>query len=175
MKQDNTKKTNPSPPSGSRGDGTENITFLPINLNIRQRHILLIGGGKVAYHKASLLYRFTEHITLLSPRFEEQFSTLPFRYIRKRYEPADLDGFDLLYICTDDPVLNREIKEEASQRGMLASVCDSPELCDFTSPAIYRLGNLTISVATDAREVKRSIAIRNRIQTLIENGTLSVD
>ncbi|MCD8043771.1 MAG: bifunctional precorrin-2 dehydrogenase/sirohydrochlorin ferrochelatase [Tannerellaceae bacterium] len=156
-------------------DKTNSITFLPINLNISTRRILLVGGGKVAFHKASILYRFTPAITVLSPRFEEGFSALPFTYIEKAYEPGDLHGFDLVYICTDDHPLNKQIKEDAARAGILASVCDAPALCDFTSPAIFRLGNLTISVATDSKEVKRSIAIRNRIKELIENGTLSID
>ncbi|MCC8153845.1 MAG: bifunctional precorrin-2 dehydrogenase/sirohydrochlorin ferrochelatase [Tannerellaceae bacterium] len=146
-----------------------------MNLNIRNRSILLIGGGKVAVHKAQILFRFTDNITVLSPDLDEKFSLLPFQYIQKRYEPGDIRGFQLIYICTDNHELNRGIKEEAEQQGSLASVCDAPALCDFTSPAIYRKENLTISVATDARDVQRSIRIRNRIQELIEQGMLNLE
>ncbi|MCD8260290.1 MAG: bifunctional precorrin-2 dehydrogenase/sirohydrochlorin ferrochelatase [Bacteroides sp.] len=112
---------------------------------------------------------------MLAPRFAEGFEELPFTFLRKSYEEGDLEGYQLLYICTDDHVLNRRIKEHAGSIGIFASVCDAPALCDFTSPAIFKQDNLTISVATDGKEVKRAIAIRNRIQELIENGTLQID
>jgi siroheme synthase (precorrin-2 oxidase/ferrochelatase) len=48
-------------------------------------------------------------------------------------------------------------------------------LCDFVSPAIFRQDHVTIAVGSDAREVKRSIRIRNRIMDLIEKGILQMD
>ncbi|MCD8194630.1 MAG: bifunctional precorrin-2 dehydrogenase/sirohydrochlorin ferrochelatase [Tannerellaceae bacterium] len=151
------------------------MEFLPINIRINTRNILIIGGGKVAAHKAAILSRFTGQVTVLAPQFHETFRELPFRLLCKSYEKGDISGYQLIYICTDNHALNKEIKEEAGRAGIPASVCDAPHLCDFTSPAIYRRENLTISIATDGKEVKRAIAIRNRIQELIEAGILVLD
>ncbi len=151
------------------------MEFLPVNIRINTRNILIIGGGKVAAHKAAILSRFTNRVTVLAPQFHESFRELPFRLLCKPYAKGDISGYQLIYICTDNHALNKEIKQEAGQAGIPASVCDAPDLCDFTSPAIYRKENLTISVATDGKEVKRAIAIRNRIQTLIDAGLLCID
>ncbi len=138
--------------------------FLPININISGKQILIIGGGKVGLHKATILSRYTSDATVISPKFREGFNSLPFRLIRKRYEPNDLDGVFMVYICTENAELNRQIKRDAEDRHVLASVCDSPSLCDFTSPAIYRNGNLTVAVASNATDVYRSIRIRDAIR-----------
>ena len=138
--------------------------FLPININISGKQILIIGGGKVGLHKATILSRYTSDATIISPEFREGFNSLPFRLIRKRYEPNDLDGVFMVYICTENVELNRQIKRDAEDRNVLASVCDSPSLCDFTSPAIYRNGNLTVAVASNATDVYRSIRIRDAIR-----------
>lgn len=138
--------------------------FLPININISGKQILIIGGGKVGLHKATILSRYTSDATVISPEFREGFNSLPFRLIRKQYEPSDLDGVFMVYICTENVELNRQIKRDAEDRNVLASVCDSPSLCDFTSPAIYRNGNLTVAVASNATDVYRSIRIRDAIR-----------
>ncbi len=151
------------------------MDFLPISIRIRDRKILLIGGGKVASHKATILSRFTEQATVLAPEITDQIWKLPFRVIQKAYEPADLEGFQLVYICTDDAVLNSQIKREAEKRGILASVCDAPKECDFISPAIFSSGNITIAVSSDSKQVKRSMAIRDAIKELVENGILQID
>ena len=137
--------------------------FLPININIENKRLLIIGGGRVGLHKAQILARFTDSATVISPAFKEGFDGLPFTLVRKVYEPEDLDGAFMVYICTEDGKLNRQIKQDAQQRGVLASVCDSPALCDFTSPAIFRKDNLTVSVASDAKDVRRSMQIRDAI------------
>ena len=137
--------------------------FLPVNINIENRRILIIGGGRVGLHKAQILARYTDSATVVSPAFRDGFDALPFTLVRKEYVPQDLDGAFMVYICTENSELNRQIKQDARQRGVLASVCDCPELCDFTSPAIFRKNNMTVAVASDARDVRRSMRIRDAI------------
>ena len=103
------------------------MTFLPIGLNVTGKRILIIGGGKVGLHKATILHRFVSEAVVISPKFNEGFDELPFARIQKEYEPADLDGAFLVYICTENEALNRQIKHDAEARGILASVCDNPE------------------------------------------------
>lgn len=152
----------------------EDLLFLPISINITGKKILLIGGGNVGYHKASILNRFTDKATVISPDFHEGFNNLPFILIRKTYEVEDLDGAFLVYICTENKELNHSIKNSCEERGILASVCDDPIHCDFTSPAIYKNDNVTIAVASNAQNVYQSIGIRNQIQGLVENGNIKI-
>ena len=151
------------------------MDYLPITIKIVSTNILIVGGGKVATHKAQILARFTDQATVVAPEITEELRALPFHVIEKEFEPSDLDGIQLLFVCTGNHELNHEIKHLAAQRHILTSVCDDPEQCDFISPAIFRDDNLTIAVGSDSRDVKRSIRVRNRIKELIENGTLQID
>jgi siroheme synthase (precorrin-2 oxidase/ferrochelatase) len=47
-------------------------------------------------------------------------------------------------------------------------------LCDFVSPAIYKEGHVTIAVASNGRNVRQSIRIRDRIRELAQLGTLII-
>jgi siroheme synthase-like protein len=145
-----------------------------VSINITNRKILIVGGGKVGYHKASILSRFTSEATVISPQFHEGFASLPFKLVKKEYQKEDLAGIFLVYICTENTALNAQIKKDAEMSGLLASVCDAPSLCDFISPAIFKSGNVTIAVSSNAKDVHQSVNIRNQIKDLIEAGRIKV-
>lgn len=154
----------------------EDMNFLPISINVTNKKILLIGGGKVATHKASIIARFiTDNVTVISPDFTSEIRQLPFTFIQKNYDKNDLKDFFLVYVCTGDHELNRQIKADAEELGILTSVCDAPLLCDFVSPAIFKQEHLTIAVSSNAQNVYQSIAVRDRIAKLSDNGLLQLD
>ena len=150
------------------------LTFLPVS--IRTGGILVIGGGRVATHKVRLLMRHTSDIRVIGAAISDELKESGLPYEEREVEARDLDMAKLLFICTGDHDLNRRLKDEAARRRIPASVCDSPELCDFTSPAICDVTDgVTIAVASDAKDVMRSIRIRDRIKQLIADGTLQID
>jgi siroheme synthase-like protein len=151
------------------------MDFLPVCIRIKDAHILIVGGGKVATHKAQILSRYTDSATVIAPQVSEEMRALPFRIVEKAFEPTDLQGVTLLFVCTGDHALNHEIRALAHERHILTSVCDDPEACDFISPAIHREGSLTIAVASDGKDVKRSIRVRNEIKEAIENDRICID
>jgi precorrin-2 dehydrogenase/sirohydrochlorin ferrochelatase len=152
----------------------EDLQFLPISINVTNKKILLIGGGKVATHKGSIMARFVDQVTVIAPEFSPEIKALPFTFIQKEYEKSDLIGFFLVYVCTGDHELNAQIKQDAAELNILTSVCDAPLLCDFTSPAIHKEGHVTISVASNARNVYQSVDIRNQISDLIKKEQLII-
>lgn len=152
------------------------MNFLPISINVTNKKILLIGGGKVATHKATIIARFiTDNVTVISPDFTSEIRQLPFTFIQKNYDKNDLKDFFLVYVCTGDHELNRQIKADAEELGILTSVCDAPLLCDFVSPAIFKQEHLTIAVSSNAQNVYQSIAVRDRIAKLSDDGILQLD
>ncbi|MDR1745755.1 MAG: bifunctional precorrin-2 dehydrogenase/sirohydrochlorin ferrochelatase [Tannerella sp.] len=152
----------------------ENLNFLPVSLNIADKKLLIIGGGKVALHKTLILNKFTDNISIVSPEFHEGFDALPFTKLKQKYSPEVLQDAFIIYICTGDKNLNAQIKSDAAERNILACVCDNPALCDFISPAVHREEHFTIAVSSDGRNVRRSIAIRNQISELINKGILKL-
>jgi siroheme synthase-like protein len=152
----------------------EGLQFLPVSVNITQKKILLVGGGKVALHKASILSRFTDRVQAVAPEFHSGFAALPIEQVQKRYEPDDLTGAFMVYICTENEALNREVKDECARRGVPANVCDNPALCDFISPAVHKEGNITIAVSSNAQNVRQSIDIRNQIRALVEQEVIKI-
>ncbi|MFT3992982.1 MAG: bifunctional precorrin-2 dehydrogenase/sirohydrochlorin ferrochelatase [Dysgonomonas sp.] len=151
------------------------MQYLPILLNISRKKILIVGGGNVAFLKSRNIRRFTSDITFLALDFNEDIHNPGNTLIMKAYESEDLDLFDIVYACTNNKELNLKIRNDANKRGILVSVCDNPQISDFGSTATCKINNVTISVGTNGTDVKKSIAIRNKIQELIDNNILKID
>ncbi len=145
-------------------------TFLPITINITNKKLLIIGGGKVAAHKLSILNGFSNNITVLAPQICEEIESTHINTIKKKYEEDELDGYFLIYACTNNTELNAKIKEDANERGILVNIADDSLKCDFISPAIYRSNNITVAVGSNGQDVKMAISIRNKIKDFLNNN-----
>lgn len=147
------------------------MTFLPISINISEQQILLVGGGKVALHKIKLLKRFTSDFKVIAPKVLEEIKGMDGVEIEEReYEEADLKGYLLVYATTDNHELNHLISIQGKQYGCLVNVADNAVYSDFVSPAIYKCDEFTIAVGSDGRDVKASIALRNKIRDFLQNS-----
>ncbi|MEX0988266.1 MAG: bifunctional precorrin-2 dehydrogenase/sirohydrochlorin ferrochelatase [Bacteroidales bacterium] len=145
--------------------------FLPVSIDITDKQILLIGGGKVALEKITSLKRFTDKIIIVTIEADDVVKEYPYHIIYKAYEKSDLDGSFLVYACTNIKITNQQIKDDCNEKGILVNVVDNPGLCDFISPAIYKQGNMTVAVSSNGKDVRSSIRWRNRIRDLIDNGS----
>jgi precorrin-2 dehydrogenase/sirohydrochlorin ferrochelatase len=150
-------------------DPGHEMTFLPVSINISGKQILIVGGGKIACHKSGFLEQFTKSIFVVAPDVSVSIKEKGILFKEKPYEKSDLEGVFLVYACTNIKSLNRQIKADAENLGILVNVADDPELSDFVSPAIYKNNNMTVAVGSNALNVRKSIAIRNKIKEFLKD------
>lgn len=149
-----------------------NKNFFPININIADGKILIIGGGKNALKKVQQLNRFNARIEIVALHVIDEIRQYGHPFRIKAYDPSDLDGFLMVYSCTNNQVLDNQIADDACERRILVNVHDNPSLCQFVSPAIYKNKNITISVGSNAEDVNESIRLRNLIQEFLESNQI---
>jgi siroheme synthase-like protein len=142
---------------------------MPIAINIRNQRILLIGGGHVALHKITSLQQYQAELHIVASQVCEEIKKLPVWFTEKSYERNDLTGAFLVYACTNIKSLNEQIYGDCQGLGILVNVVDDPLLCDFVSPAIYKRDYLSVAVSSNARDVYKSIEVRDKIKTIIED------
>ena len=106
------------------------MLFLPISLNIEGKNILLIGGGKVALEKITSLKRFTDRIYIVTQEADDVIKNYAYPIRYKSYSPDDLEGFFIVYACTNNRETNEKIKQDCHARGILVNVVDKPSSCD---------------------------------------------
>jgi len=137
------------------------MTFLPISINITEKKILLIGGGRIASHKIGFLEQFTSEISVVALEVIDAIKNKGIHYTEKEYEKSDA--------CTNIVELNLRVRVDAQSLGILVNLVDNPTYCDFVSPAIYKRDHITVSVGSNALEVHRAIAVRNKIKEYLEH------
>ena len=143
--------------------------FLPISIDIAGQKILIIGGGGSAAKKIRILQRFDAEIEVIAEQFSDEVLNSGVTCIQKSYEKDDLSGYLMLYSCTNNLELDEQILADGKEAGVLVNIHDNPALCQFVSPAIYKDGNITVAVASNATDVYEAIRLRNLIQKFLEN------
>ncbi len=144
------------------------MAFLPISINISDKQILIVGGGKVALHKVQLLSRFVDHFKVVAPVMLDELKQMNgVVYEEREYREEDLEACFLVYATTNKPELNHQISRDAKKYGCLVNVADDASFSDFVSPAIFKQEGMTVAVGSDGKDVKASIKLRNRIKLFL--------
>jgi precorrin-2 dehydrogenase / sirohydrochlorin ferrochelatase len=145
------------------------MNYLPVSLNIGNRQVLVVGGGKAALEKLQMLRRFRCVVTVVAEELSDAMLQYGSSLHIRPFQLEDLEGVFIVYACSSDRELNRLIKQEANARGILVNTPDDPELCDFLSPAFFSDGPMTVAVSSGGTDVRKAIAWRNRIKTYLSN------
>ncbi len=146
---------------------------LPINLLVKNRRFLVVGGGKVALRKTRVLLDAGADVTVVSPDARQEVKELArageVEYLPRAFRDSDLDGVFLVFAATDDRSLNLHILELARSRGALCCPVDSnwPE-GDFVTPAIVRKNGLAVAVSTGGRSCRRSRLVKENLARHLE-------
>lgn len=143
--------------------------FLPISIDISNSKILIIGGGQSALKKIRILQRSGAHVEVVAENIIDEVYETGVPCFLKRYEKDDLNGYLMLYSCTNNETLDRQIVNDGKETGVLVNIHDNPALCQFVSPAIYHNGNISVAVSSNAENVYEAIRLRNLIQEYLEN------
>ncbi len=142
-------------------------------VDISEKKILVVGGGRIALRRVKTLAQFNRHITVVSPELTQELQNLPeegeIQWIRKIYEKEDLGDSDMVLACTNDSTLNETICRDGRERGMMVNNCSDKGMCDFYFPALIRQEDVVISLCsggTDHRKVSRiAQMIRDLLKT----------
>lgn len=137
--------------------------YLPISIDISEQKILIIGGGGSAFKKLKILQRFDAEVEVIAKVVCSEIKQSGIKYVECEYEKKMLEGFFMLYSCTNNLELDKQILADGKELGVLVNIHDKPELCQFVSPAVFQNGNITVAVGSNAENVYESIKIRNII------------
>ena len=141
--------------------------FLPIAINISGEKILIVGGDQSALKKLQILQRFGAEVEVLAKEVCPEIKQSGITFFEEAYHKKFLNGYLMLYSCTNNETLDRQIEDDCHEVGVLVNIHDNPALCQFVSPAIYRNGNISVAVSSNGEDVYESIKIRNEIQNFL--------
>lgn len=122
---------------------------VPLMVELTNRKVLVVGGGKVGFRKATTLADKKALVTCLSPKFCDGFNEREdILCIKKLYQSEDLDGMYLVVAATDDSTLNKGIYDACHEKGILSMTVDVESPSDFSFMATAGTDQLLIAVST---------------------------
>jgi glutamyl-tRNA reductase len=143
-------------------------TVFPVCLLLSGRPCLVVGGGRVAVHKVRLLLDGLAHVTVVSPKVNDEIArwTREERvcHLPREYTESDLDGVFLVFVATDNRDVNRSIVECCRERGILCCAADGNWTSgDFLTPAVFRQEGLTVAISTGGQSCRRSRMMKDNL------------
>ncbi|MEE9436228.1 MAG: bifunctional precorrin-2 dehydrogenase/sirohydrochlorin ferrochelatase [Candidatus Adiutricales bacterium] len=144
------------------------MQYLPVNLDIKNRTCLVVGGGRVGQRKIKSLLECGADVRVVSQELLPELGDLVeagrVTLLGSEYREEQLDGVSLVFAATDDPEVNTRVSQDAANRGLWVNVADVPELCSFILPANVTRGDLIISVSTSGRSPALAARIRRGLE-----------
>jgi len=145
--------------------------FYPIVLCVRERRVLVVGGGAVAARKAAGLLKAGARVVVVSPTFAPAFTPLrggrALSLIERKYATEDVAGMAVVVAATADRRINAQVRADARRAGALVSVVDDPSDSDFIVPAVVRRGDLLIAISTSGRSPALASHLRRELERLV--------
>jgi precorrin-2 dehydrogenase/sirohydrochlorin ferrochelatase len=131
------------------------MRYYPVNLDIKNRKCLVVGGGSVGTRKVMTLLECGAVVTVVSSDVAEELLELAEKKMielkRRPYKSSDIDGMFLVIGATDNEELNWQINKDAEHQNKLCNIADRPEACNFILPSIVNRGNLVIAISTSGK------------------------
>jgi uroporphyrin-III C-methyltransferase/precorrin-2 dehydrogenase/sirohydrochlorin ferrochelatase len=150
------------------------MEFLPLFVDIRNRKIVVIGGGDVAARKIALLRRAGAHVSVVAPELSADVRTEAghgaIAHTARGYEDGDLDGAWLVIAATGNAAINRRVAADADRLNIPVNVVDQPDLGNFIVPSIIDRSPVVAAVSTGGASPVLARLIRTRLESLIPAG-----
>lgn len=139
----------------------------PVNLDLREKKCVVVGGGKVAERKVKSLVGCQAKVFVISPSLNKGLDRLlrskKIFHLKKSYTSQVLKDAFLVIAATNDSRVNTKVASDASRLKVLVNVVDYPSQSNFWVPAIFRRGPLVISISTSGN----SPYLARRLKTVL--------
>lgn len=133
------------------------MPYFPIFTDIKDKTVLIAGGGRMAERKLKSLAAFKPCVVLCAPEISGETEGtikklkaqgLEIRLIKRPFEENDLNRVFICIAATDDRQVNAHISGLCAKKGIPVNVVDDPGLCSFNFPALVLRGELTVGIST---------------------------
>ncbi|MDK9845681.1 precorrin-2 dehydrogenase/sirohydrochlorin ferrochelatase family protein [Staphylococcus equorum] len=119
----------------------------PIQLNLSDKRVVVIGAGKVAYRKVQqLIKEDIQSLVIISKKFLPEFFEIEYPKIKlftKCYDSEDIKYADIIFAATDDEGVNHLIKQDAKRYQLVNHIGDKAQ-SDFYNMCEIKYKDISI-------------------------------
>ncbi|QTN11039.1 NAD(P)-binding protein [Mammaliicoccus vitulinus] len=133
------------------------MAYVPLNIDLTNKQIKVIGGGKIAERRVKALLDSDATIHVISPDLTDNLYQLyldeKIIWYKKSFESKDLDNAELIISATNQEEINDVIKKSAPIHSLINMVGDA-QGGNVIFPGTLKRGKLQISVTSTGASPK---------------------
>ena len=151
--------------------------WFPLFVNLKNKKVLVIGGGKVAFKKISKIMEYEADIRVIAENIPEEklleLKNLKIENNRKIENNKDeieklVEEYFLVIAATDNEELNENIAEICDSKGILINNVSSKTKMNSMFGGIVKNDEFQIAISTSGKNCKRSRAMKSEIQKVLD-------
>lgn len=144
------------------------MNYFPMFLDIKDREVLICGGGRHALEKLERLSPFGADLHVIAEHIPENI----FSEMRKFegvivegrcFSEEDLDSCPVFVVAAQDRAENERIAKACRKRHIPVNAVDMQDLCDFIFPALITSGQLCVGISTGGASPAAAVELKRRI------------
>ena len=147
-----------------------------IDLNLQDKKIIIIGGGKEAQKRINSILKQGCDITVISDTVNSQINKLiktkKIKLIKQKITDTKfISKFkpDMIITTTNDKKINQKIINYAKRKKIITYSSDNPEDSDFSNPSIIDFENIVqIAIFTGGKSPIMSKKIKDRSEKIFK-------
>ncbi len=140
-------------------------------MRVEGQTVVIVGGGDEALAKARLVSQSSARVRIVGAAIQTAFAQWIDEnlvdYISEPYHESHLAGAKLVFAASGDPDLDNRVSADARRQGVCVNAVDSPELCDFYTPAMVNRAPVCVAIGTEGAGPVLAQLIRARIDRML--------
>jgi siroheme synthase, N-terminal domain len=151
--------------------------WFPLFVNLKNKKVLVIGGGKVAFKKIIKIMEYEADITVIAENIAEEklleLKNLKIENNRKIENNKDeieklVKEYFFVIATTDNEELNENIAEICDSKGILINNASSKTKMNVMFGGIVKNDEFQIAISTSGKNCRRSRAMKSEIQKILD-------
>lgn len=134
----------------------------PVMLNLKDKKVLIVGGGRIAKRKVTGLQNEGAHITVIAPDIDESIQTMVAECIPYPFTKQDISHYDIVFIATNNAQVNQQVMA-CVQPHQLVNDCSDKSNSNFYNVASFQYDDMRVMISSDGASPEKSKALKNKL------------
>ena len=150
--------------------------FFPLFVNVENKEVLIVGGGKIGGRKAQTLREYGANVTVYSEKVTEEtiLADENIKVVNKNVSHDEgeikelVKKYFLVVAATDDTELNDRISYVCMCENILVNNVSSKTEMNAMFTAVVKNDEFQIGIGSYGKSCRRSKALKGKVQELID-------
>lgn len=151
--------------------------YFPMFVDLSDKEILIVGGGKIALRRIKALLRFASDITVIAPEVEKEVKELAddrkIHLLMRGFCSQDIiepegKNWDIVLAATNQHELNENIVTLCRKQRIPVNTADRKEACDFYFPGLVEVDGVIFGISSGGKNPEKVRRAREIIEEKIK-------